>query len=150
MIKIPREKVAVVPLDDPDTTPSGRIIIPEVARERTDQGIVKYIGAGVTEFIKPGMHVLFSGYSGTLTQIDGEGRLIILHQDFIIAELPDPPQTEVPGLYFKGADGEYFQATYEYAMEFVARAIKDAEWFRHIKVKTPRPTLEEYNKMRGG
>lgn len=150
MIKIPRGKVALTPLYDPDTTPSGRIIIPDVAKERCDQGLVKYVGADVDEYIKVGMHVLFSAYSGTLTHIAGEGTLIIMHQDFIIAELPDPPQTEIPGLFFKGADGDYFQATYEYAMEFIARGFKDAEWFRKIEVKTSKPSLADYDKMRGG
>lgn len=150
MIRLPRQKVALTPLYDPDTTPSGRIIIPDMAKERCDQGLVKYVGADVDEHIKVGMHVLFSGYSGTLTHIDGEGTLIIMHQDFIIAELPDPPQTEIPGLFFQGTDGQYFQATYEYAMEFIARGFKDAAWFREIQVKTPKPTLKEYDKMRGG
>lgn len=144
MIRIPRDKVAVIPMDDPDQTPGG-LWIPEMAKERTDQGIIKYVGENVTE-LGIGMHVLFSGYSGTLLHLEGEGRLIVIHQDFIIAELPDPPQTDVPGLYFKGRDGEFYTATYELGLEFMARALHEAKWFKRVGITKHRPGKIEQDK----
>jgi chaperonin GroES len=141
MIHIPRNKVAIIPMDDPDVTPGG-IIIPEMARERTDQGIIKYVGDNV-KILGIGMHVLFSGYSGSLIHLEGEGRLIIIHQDFVLAELPDPPTTDVPGLYFKGRDGTFFIATYELGMELMAKALHEAPWFRRIGVTKHKPAKDE-------
>src|SRR5881394_1005790 len=99
MIKLTKNKVAITPIFDPDTSPGG-IIIPDIAKERCDQGIVKYIGPKV-ETIKIGMYVLFSGYSGTLVHVDGEGSLILLPEEFIVAELPEPANVDIPGLYFR-------------------------------------------------
>lgn len=145
MIHIAHERVAIIPMDDPDRTPGG-LWIPDIAKERTDQGIIKYVGKNVTPDLGIGMHVLFSGYSGTLMSLEGEGRLIIIHQDFIIAELPDPPSTDVPGLYFKGTDGEFYMANYELGMEFMARALHDAPWFRRVGVNKHRPGKVEQDK----
>ena len=144
MIRIAHDRVAIIPMDDPDITPGG-IIIPDIAKERTDQGIIKYVGKNVTA-LGIGMHVLFSGYSGTLVNLEGEGRLIIIHQDFIIADLPDPPTTDVPGLYFKGKDGEFYMATYELGLEFMARALHEAPWFRRVGVTKHRPSKVEQDK----
>jgi len=101
MIKVPREKIAVSPIFDPDESPGG-IIIPDIAKERCDQGMVKYIGADV-EDIEIGDYVLFSGYTGTTVKLDGEGYLIIMHKDFVTCKV-DNPDTDVAGLYFKGYD----------------------------------------------
>ena len=144
MIRVPRNQVAIIPMDDPDVTPGG-IIIPEMARERTDQGIIKYVGADVKD-LGIGMQVLFSGYSGTLVHLEGEGRLIFIHQDFCLAELPDPPTTDVPGLYFKGRDGEFYVATYELGMEFMAKALHEAPWFRRVGVTKHKPGKIEQDK----
>lgn len=141
MIRVPRNMVAVIPMDDPDQTPGG-LWIPDMAKERTDQGIIKYVGANVKD-LGIGMHVLFSGYSGTLVGLEGEGRLIFILQDFVIAELPDPPTTDVAGLYFKGRNGEYYVATYELGMEFMARALHDAPWFRRVGITKHRPAKDE-------
>lgn len=100
MLRLPKNKVAVTPIYDPDTTPSGRIIIPDQAKERCDQGIVKYLGPEC-KWIKQGMYVLFGGYTGQLIHLEGEGKLIIMPEDFVVAEIGEVDNIQVPGLYFR-------------------------------------------------
>jgi co-chaperonin GroES (HSP10) len=107
-------------------TESKLLYVPEQAKDRCDQGIVKYVGP-LVKWVKVGDHVLFSGYSGTLLSVSGEGRLIVLPERFIHAKV-DSPDTDIPGLYFRSADGAYFLATYEVAMELMAEAFKEAPW----------------------
>lgn len=148
MIFIPREKVAIIPMENPDKI--GHIYIPEMAQGRTQQGIVKYIGAEVLD-IHIGDHVMYSPFSGTLISLEGEGKLIILHHDFVAARLPDQVSTDIPGLYFKGNDGNYYMANYEVGMAFITQAIGESEWGRSITFKNQeKPKLEDYDKMRGG
>ena len=99
MMKLVKDRVAVTPIFDADTSPGG-IIIPDIAKERCDQGIVKYIGPEVKD-IKIGMYVLFSGYTGTLVHIAGEGSVIVMPEEFIVAELDEIENVYVPGLYYK-------------------------------------------------
>jgi chaperonin GroES len=141
MIKLPGKKVAIIPIDDPEKTPGG-IYIPEQAKERCDQGIVKYVGPRCTE-VKPADYVIFSGYSGTLMFMTGEGRLIIMPEDFIVAVVEMDEHLKFPGL-----SHEYVGATYQSAVDCIADAFQDLGWDRHLKVKPPLPTREEYDKMR--
>lgn len=140
MIGLIKDQIAVTPIFDPTyagaeyADPSlGKPVdlwIPDEARERCDQGIIKYVGPDVKE-AKIGMYVLFSGYTGTLIELENEGKLIIFREDFIVCEVL-PPDTDVPGLYFRGPDG-YFTATYEMAMELISRAFREAEWHKNFK-----------------
>jgi co-chaperonin GroES (HSP10) len=133
MINLSGAKVAVVPVYDPPMI--GHIIVPDIAKTRSDQGIVKYIGPDVKD-IEVGDYVLFSGYTGTLLFLEDEGRLIIMHEDFIVAKI-DPPDnlqtTNVPGLFFKSKNGEYFEATYEMTMDLVADMITNSEFRKTFK-----------------
>lgn len=149
MIRIGREKIAVIPMHDPDMI--GHIIVPDIAKERVDQGIIKYVGEDVEPEFKIGMHVLFSGYSGTLVNIEDEGSLIIIHKDFVTAELLEPPTTPIPGLYFLSHNGDYFTATYETALALVAEAFRNTDRFRNMEVKSFAPSAEDYKsgRMRG-
>ena len=133
------DKVACVPLFDPDHY--GSIIIPDTAKERCDQGLVKYIGPEVTH-VQPGDHIIFSGYTGTLMEIEGEGLMIVLPETFIDAKL-ESPDTSIPGLYFLGKDGEYFPATYEMAMNIIARGLKESPHFRDFKVFNVRAGIHQ-------
>lgn len=105
MIKLTENKIAVQAVPDPDKTPGG-IIIPDEAKERSDQGIVKYIGPKVKD-IKVGDYVLFSAYTGTTIQLpDDDGVLIVFREPFVMAIIGDDKkggfdETEIPGLYFK-------------------------------------------------
>lgn len=130
MIDCVGNNVALTPIFDPDMS-SGGLYIPEMAKERCDQGIVKYIGPKV-KWIRPGDYVLFSGYSGSYIDVEGEGRLILMPENFLICKLQSEP-TEIPGVYFRGRDGDYFPATYEQTIELIAQAFHEADWFRERK-----------------
>jgi hypothetical protein len=132
MIRLNRNNVAIIPIRDADKI--GSLYIPDTAKERVDQGIIKYLGPDC-KFAQIGSYVTFSGYNGTLFDIaDPEHpdrpseTLIIMSEDFLNCELVDMPSTDVPGLFFRDKDGEYFPATYEQAVWLCARAMQDAPW----------------------
>lgn len=112
------------------------------AGERCDQGVVKYIGSEVKE-VKIGDYVFFSGYSGTLMDIEGEGRLILLPEKFIECTFDIDKFTIIPGLYVKSQAGNYFDVTYEMAMNIIAEAFTDLGLT--IEVKGQKPKYEDYN-----
>lgn len=118
---MPRKVVAVEPLYDKDLSPSGLIVIPDSAKERCDQGLVKYIGEDCRNvFI--GAHVIFSSYAGQTLQIEGEGTLIILQEHEIAAIIETQP-VDVEGLYFRDANGEYHTITYEQTLWLIANSL---------------------------
>lgn len=143
MLYLQRNVVAVVPMFDPDKI--GSIWVPEQAKERCDQGIVKYLGPDC-ELVKIGDHIIFSGYTGTTVEIEGEGSLLIfLPEDFIIAKLEEP-DTLIPGLYFKGVDGRFFDATYEQALTLIGRAFDELQDPKRFNVKgNTRPDPKVYD-----
>jgi len=128
MIRLVGNKIAVEPFFDPDKI--GSLYVPEQAKERCDQGIVKYVGPDV-EDLQVGDYVLFSGWTGTLVRLEDEGMFIILPEDFVTC-LIAPPTTDVPGLYFKDKDGEYWTATHEMVFQLVTRAMQNEEWRRGL------------------
>lgn len=155
MIQLPGDRVAIIPIKDPEKTKGG-IYIPDMAKERTDQGIIKYVGPRV-QSLKIGMYVIFSGYAGQAVYIEGEGSMIVVPEKFVFAELDNLPQQTIPGLYFMGRDGFTTIATYEQAMQLIAQAFQDAPWRNEydergrkmFDVRTPKPTPEEYNELTG-
>lgn len=122
MIRLIRDQVAVVPVFDPDKTPGG-LYIPDIAKQKCDQGLVKYVAPDVKE-LKIGDYVLFPAYSGNVMRLEGEGLVIIISEEFV-ACIIDPPETEIPGLFFKDKDGTYWEATYEIAIELCSRALTE-------------------------
>jgi len=129
MIRVPGNKVACIPIFDTETTRSG-LYIPEAARGRCNQGTVKYIGPEV-EWVKPGDFVLFSGYTGTLVRFESDGLLIILPEDLITAIIEEKA-TPLPGLYFKSPTGEYFESTYEKALDIIKDSLEKSEWLTEL------------------
>lgn len=131
VITLPSRKVAIEPIYDPDKI--GSIWIPDQAKMRCDQGIVKYVGAKVKE-VEIGDYVIFSGYSGTNVEIEGEGRLIIMLEKFIVCKLY-PPGTIVPGLYFKYKEnGKYVyeEATHEEAFHQISLAFQESPFRQKV------------------
>lgn len=109
MISLGGDRVAIVPIHEADMSdgrygdpslPTVKLFIPEEAKKRTCQGLVKYVGPKC-KYTHPGQYVIYSQFSGTLTEIEGEGKLIIMQEEFIYAELHDR-NIEIPGLFFKG------------------------------------------------
>ena len=70
-------KIAVIPIEDPSKV--GSLYVPDQAKQRVDQGIVKYRGPRC-KVIRVGMHVVFSGYTGTKISVEDEGTLYIMHE----------------------------------------------------------------------
>src|SRR6266511_23003 len=138
MLQMIGTKLAVIPLFDPDKTPSGLLYIPEVAKERCDQGIVKYVGPDC-KLVKPGDYVMFSGYTGTALKFEEEGTLILFHEEFVVAKIEGQviDETEVPGLFFEGVRKRghrtFFPETVEFALTLIAKALEEAPWRRDLK-----------------
>jgi chaperonin GroES len=72
----------------------GGIIIPDTAKEKPQQAVVKAVGSGkllesgerTPVEVKPGERILFGKYSGAEIKIDGQDYLI-LKEDEILAVL---------------------------------------------------------------
>ena len=140
MVRVPGSNVAITPIFDPDVS-AGGLYIPEMAKERCDQGIVKYVGP-LVKWIRENDYVLFSGYSGTLIQLEGEGKLIVMPEKFVIAKI-EPDNVDVRGVYFKSVDGVYFTATYEMAVELIAEAFRESPWYRKNKLDARRARINK-------
>lgn len=94
MIRLLADDVAVLPLEDSNTTPSGLYLADQV-KQRIDQGIVRYVGRNVTD-VKVGDHVIFGGYDGEKVAIADEGVFIILPEPYIKAILDSPGPQLLP------------------------------------------------------
>ncbi len=85
-----QDRIIVKRLDEEENT-SGGIIIPDTAKEKPQEGKVVAVGKGkVLEDgkvqpldVKKGNKVLFSKYSGTEVNIEGEEHLIIREDDVL-------------------------------------------------------------------
>lgn len=149
MIRATGTKVFVAPIFDSDTSPSGRIFIPETAKDRADQGIVKYVGPKVEEEfdIHVGDWVIFGNYDGQAVSIEDEGLLFIMDASAIRAILGASEEyyqtQEVSGLFLRNRSGEYFHATYESAMQLCAKTLQEtiAKTINVKPFKTETPSL---------
>ena len=126
MLTLPRTKIAVEPLFEPDMI--GSIVIPDQAKARANQGIVKYIGPEVRS-IEVGDHILFGGYIGNTIHLEGEGSLIIVEEEFVQAIIHDEI-IPVPGLYCKEKFGDYFPATSSTVAKLLRDSITSSETFQ--------------------
>lgn len=147
MLTMPPNKVGIEPIFDPDKI--GSIYVPDQAKERCDQGIIKYIG-GDCQYVKIGDHVLFSGYSGTLIRLEDEGLLIILPEEFISAIVIDEPK-RVDGLFFRDKENNYFPATHEQASFLMARAMENDPSIRPSRKRSKidgAPKASDYERLR--
>ena len=85
-----QDRILVKRLDEEEKTKGG-IIIPDTAKEKPQEGKVIAVGGGkVSEDgkvlpldVKKGDRVLFSKYSGTEVNLDGEEHLIIREDDVL-------------------------------------------------------------------
>lgn len=148
MLTMQPDRVAVEPLFDPDMI--GSIIVPDQAKERCKQGLVKYIGRDV-KLVQVGDHVLFGGYTGTLLQVQDEGLMFIMPEEFVVAIVHDDP-IEIPNLYFKAKDGTYFNATHEMALAIIASNMQGHTSLRsitmHYSAAHGSPSVSDYDKLR--
>ncbi len=85
------DKILVERIEEQDRTKGG-IYIPDSAKEKPAEGLVKAVGSGrigkdgkVTKLdVKAGDHILFSKYAGTEVKIGGD-ELIIMDEDSVLA-----------------------------------------------------------------
>jgi chaperonin GroES len=136
---VPRPRsVMIDPIDDADESPGG-IIIPEMAKERTKQGIVKYVGSDC-KLVSIGDWVLFNGYAGVLIFLEGEGRLISMDERDIncICGPSEWAATTVPGLYNRGGNNQYFNTTFESALAQL-KEVAAAFMSQHVKRSMKKP-----------
>lgn len=131
MLKPPGNKIAIIPFFDPDTSPGG-LIVPDSAKERSDQGIVKYVGPEC-KLVMEGDYVFFPGYTGETFRIPDEGVLIFMDETKISGILDEElySKLEIPGLFFKGKDGVHFPANYAFAMDLIYKALNETPWRKH-------------------
>lgn len=128
-----RNLIYVIPLEDRAQV-TAHIYAPEQAKQRLDQGIVKYRGPD-TKDVRVGDHVFFSGYSGTRVSIEGEGTLVVMEEEFVEAIIND----EEPLQFFSQTD----------ILKFIDRAI-DTETLRRgadvEKLKDIQSRIHDYVK----
>ena len=85
-----QDRILVKRIDEEETTKGG-IIIPDTAKEKPQEGKVMAVGNGKLNEngklqpldVKRGDRVLFSKYSGTEVNIDGDEHLIIREDDVL-------------------------------------------------------------------
>jgi len=92
-------KVKVRPLNDKllvkrveaETKTKGGIVLPDTAKEKPKEGVVKAVGSGklldsgerASFQVKVNDRVLFSSYAGTEVKLDGEEYLIMSEDDVL-------------------------------------------------------------------
>lgn len=118
MLKLPRKKVALIALSNEQRSSSGLIILPQGSEGRIDNGIVKYMGPEC-EYVSIGDHCIFSGWSGTQLDMDGEPTLIIIDEDYLTAVVNDTKEVLVKDLYVRLEDGTLWNPTVEAALDLI-------------------------------
>ena len=82
------DRILVKRLEEEEKTKGG-IIIPDTAKEKPQQGVVKAIGDGklldngtrITPAVKVGDKIIFGKYSGTEIKVEGDEYLIMREED---------------------------------------------------------------------
>lgn len=93
MLRLLRDQIAVVPIEDPDRV--GSLWIPDRAKQRIDQGVVKYRGPDCKE-VKVGDYVLFGGYVGTHISVVEEGLLYFMREQDVHCIIEGDSQPLLP------------------------------------------------------
>ena len=95
-----RDRIIVKRVEAEDPA-EGALIIPDTAKEKPQQGVVKAVGEGrilengkrIEMHVAEGDRILFGKYSGAEIKIEGE-EFLILQPDEVLAVLDD---TSLPG-----------------------------------------------------
>jgi chaperonin GroES len=76
----------MVKLEKNEAKTAGGIIIPDTAKEKTQQGVVVETGPGTEKekiTVKNGDKVMYDKYAGTQVKVNGEDHLILKMADII-------------------------------------------------------------------
>jgi chaperonin GroES len=90
IIKPVNNRVLIKKIED-DRETSGGIIIPDIAKEKTNKGEIIAVGPGkrsekcgrIVMEVKKGDRIIFSKYGGTEIKIDGEEHLFLKEDDIL-------------------------------------------------------------------
>ena len=85
------DRILVQRLDEAEEQSAGGIIIPDTAKEKPQEAVVKAVGDGrITDEgtvqpmdVKVGDKVVFSKYAGTEVKVDGDDMLVIREDDVL-------------------------------------------------------------------
>ena len=77
-----KDRVVVTCSEDAMEKTSGGIYVPDVAKEKPQQGKVEAVGSEVKE-VKAGNTVLFDKYSGSRIKLDNVEYLIVKEEDLL-------------------------------------------------------------------
>jgi chaperonin GroES len=90
MIEPVGRRVLVQRLEEEEETKTGGIIVPDTAKEKPQQGIVKNVAKVSKDDdplpVKKGDKILFGKYGGTEVEFEGE-EYLILSEDDILAKI---------------------------------------------------------------
>ena len=84
------DRVVVEHVEQEDKT-SGGVFLPDTAKEKPQEGVVRAVGTGRTldngtklaMDVKPGDRIIYSKYSGSEVKVDGKEYLIISEKDVL-------------------------------------------------------------------
>ncbi len=84
------DRVVVEHVEQDDKT-SGGVFLPDTAKEKPQEGVVRAVGTGRTldngtklaMDVKPGDRIIYSKYSGSEVKVDGKEYLIISEKDVL-------------------------------------------------------------------
>ncbi len=86
------DRVLVEPVESEETFAGGAFILPETAKEKPQQGLIRAAGPGkydeegdkrIPMDVKEGDRVLFAKYAGTEVKLDGIKMLIMKESDIL-------------------------------------------------------------------
>jgi chaperonin GroES len=85
------DRVIVEPVEQEETIAGGKLVLPETAKEKPQQGNVLAVGSGrrdedgkrIEMDVQVGQKVLFAKYAGTEIKLDGKKLLIMKESDIL-------------------------------------------------------------------
>ena len=91
-------KVAIEPIFDNDKSRGG-LYIPDQAKGRCSQGIIKYLGAACSGDYAVGDYVIFSGYDGDLIRFE-DSLTIVMPESHLQAKIIASPKVSFPAGFY--------------------------------------------------
>jgi chaperonin GroES len=85
------DRVIVEPVEQEETIAGGKLVLPETAKEKPQQGNVLAVGSGrrdedgkrIEMDVQVGQKVLFAKYAGTEVKLNGKKLLIMKESDIL-------------------------------------------------------------------